>query len=77
MLIMMIGFLTKNLKKYYGDEVILEDLDDCSWILRSHFYMNYYLYNYAFCISIASYVSSEILNGNKQMLDNYMKFLSS
>lgn len=70
--------LTRNsLKKYYGDEVILEDLDDCSWILRSHFYMNYYLYNYAFCISIASYVSSEILNGNKQMLDNYMKFLST
>ena len=70
--------LTRNsLKKYYGDEVILEDLDDCSWVLRSHFYMNYYLYNYAFCVSIASYVSSEILNGNKQMLDNYMKFLNT
>lgn len=70
--------LTLNsLKKYYGNEVILEDYDKCSWERRSHYFMNYYLYNYAFCISIASYVSSEILNGNKEMLENYIKFLST
>ena len=66
-----------SLKKYYGNEIILTDYDKCSWESRSHYFMNYYLYNYAFCISVASYVSSEILNGNKTMLNNYIKFLST
>ena len=39
--------------------------------------MNYYLFAYSFCISIASYVASEILKGNKDMLDKYIKFLKT
>ncbi len=39
--------------------------------------MNYYLYSYAFCISIATYVAFEIINGNRKMLNNYIKFLST
>ena len=39
--------------------------------------MNYYLYNYAICISVASYVASKIINGDQNMLDNYIKFLST
>ena len=66
-----------SLKKYYGKEIILTDYDKCSWESRSHYYMNYYLYNYAFCISVASYVSSEIIKGNKDMLEKYMKFLGT
>lgn len=65
-----------SLKKYYGDEVILDEYSKNSWIVRSHYYMDYYLFDYAFCISVATYVASEILNGNKDMLDKYMKFLS-
>ncbi len=65
-----------SLKKYYGDEVVLDEYSKNSWIVRSHYYMDYYLFDYAFCISVATYVASEILNGNKEMLDRYMKFLS-
>ena len=39
--------------------------------------MNYYLYSYSFSISVASYVAKEILSGNKEMLDKYLKFLST
>lgn len=68
--------LTLNsLKKYYGKEVELDDFSGNSWMVRSHYYMDYYLYNYAFCISVASCVASEILNGNKDMLERYMKYL--
>ena len=67
----------KSLQKYYGDEVVLDDYSSLSWIRRSHFYMAFYLYSYAFCISVASYVASEILKGNKDMLDKYIKFLST
>ena len=64
-----------SLKKYYGNEVILDDLSGLSWTRRSHYYMNYYLFNYAFCISVATNVASKILDGDKKMLDKYLKFL--
>ena len=68
---------TKSLKKYYGKEVKLDKYSKNSWITRSHYYMNYYLYNYAICISVASNVASKIIDGDKNMLDNYIKFLST
>ena len=66
-----------SIDKYYGDTVNKDEFTGLSWIRRSHYYMDYYLYSYSICISIASYVASEILNGNKEMLDNYIKFLST
>ena len=67
----------KYIDKYYGDVVNKDEFYGLSWISRSHYYMNYYLYAYAMCVSIASYVASEILNGNKEMLDKYIRFLST
>ena len=70
--------LTLNsLEKYYGNIVNRDNYSGLSWVRRSHYYMNYYLFAYAICISIASYVASEILDGNKDMLDKYIKFLST
>ncbi len=70
--------LTLNsLKKYHGDIVKLDEYSGNSWIRRSHYFMNYYLYSYSICISVASFVASEILSGNKDMLDKYMKFLAT
>ena len=66
-----------SLSKYYGDAVILDENSNTSWMNRSHYYMFFYLYSYAICISVASNVAKEILAGNKEMLDNYMKFLST
>ena len=64
-----------SLKKYYGKEVELNKYSNISWARRSHYYMFFYLYAYSICISVASYVASEILKGNKKMLDNYIEFL--
>ena len=66
-----------SINKYYGDIVNKDEYTGLSWARRSHYYMDYYMYAYSICISIASYVASEILNGNKEMLDNYIKFLST
>ena len=67
-------------KKYvdnlYGNEVESDKYSYLSWIRRSHYFMFFYLYSYAICISVASYIASEILNGNKDLLNKYMKFLS-
>ena len=70
--------LTKSyIDKYYGNVVNKDEYYGLSWVSRSHYYMNYYLYAYSICISIASYVAQEILNGNEEMKKNYIKFLST
>ncbi len=68
---------TESLKKYYGDEVELDSYSNISWMRRSHYYQFFYLYAYSFSISVASYVANEILKGNKDMLNKYLKFLST
>ena len=69
---------TRNsLKKYYGNEVKTDKYIQNGWITRSHYYMHFYLYSYAICISVASYVASKILSGDKEMLDRYLKFLKT
>ncbi len=66
----------KSLKKYQGSACETDEYSSCKWVLRSHYFNNFYLYNYAICISIASYVAPKILKGDKDMLDRYLKFLS-
>jgi len=66
-----------SLKKYYGDTVKLDEYANVSWMRRSHYYMDYYLYSYSICISVASYVAKHILEGDADMLDKYIKFLST
>ena len=67
----------KAIDRYYGNTVNKDEYYGLSWVSRSHYYMNYYLFAYSFCISIAAYVASEILKGNKDMLDKYIKFLKT
>lgn len=65
----------ESLRKYYGKSVKLDKYAACSWITRSHYFMNFYLYSYAICVSVATYVAREILKGNKEMLERYLKFM--
>ncbi len=66
-----------SLSKYYGDTVKLDENANVSWMRRSHYYMNFYLYSYSICISVASYVAKHILEGDTEMLNKYIKFLST
>lgn len=66
-----------SLKKYYGSSVKISPLVKNTWVTRSHYYMNFYLYNYAICVSTASCIAKEIINGNKEMLDKYISFLKT
>lgn len=61
--------------KYFGNNVIIDEEIKYEWARVPHFYYNFYVYKYATGLSIASYIVSEILNGNKEMLNNYREFL--
>ncbi len=64
-----------SLRKYYGDVVEIDSYAKNSWMMRSHYYMDFYLYSYAISISVASSVASSILSGDKEMLSRYIEFL--
>ncbi len=66
----------KSLQYYYGDKVKLTPYAKASWIFRSHYYSSFYLYDYAFCVSIAASLASKILANDKETLNNYLKFLT-
>ena len=70
--------LTKeSIFDFYPKKKLDSDYETCSWIRRSHYYEAFYLFSYSISISAALYVSREILNGNKEMLDNYINFLKT
>ena len=64
-----------SLSKYYGSEIKYDEKSKNSWVSRSHYYMNFYLYSYAICVSVATNVASKILDGDKEFLDKYIEFL--
>ena len=63
------------IKKYYGTAVELDENSGNIWIRRSHYYMDFYLLSYAICISVATFIADKITNGDKDMLDKYLKFI--
>lgn len=64
-------------KKYFGPNVVVDDLIRYEWERIPHFYYNFYVYKYAIGLSCASYIVTNILEGKENALENYIKFLSS
>lgn len=62
-------------KLYFGDEVIIDDLIKYEWERIPHFYMNFYVYQYATGFAAAVKLANEIYEGNKTTRDNYLEFL--
>lgn len=64
-------------KKYFGDNVVCDDLIRFEWARIPHFYYNFYVYKYATGISAASYIVDGILNKKEGALEKYIKFLKT
>ncbi len=64
-------------KKYYGDDIIIDEEIAMEWARIPHFYYNYYVYQYATGFSSAIAISKDILDNGKVAVDNYKHFLDS
>ncbi len=64
-------------KKYFGDDVVSDEEIGLEWARISHFYMNYYVYQYATGYSAATALSTQILNGEEGAVDRYLDFLKA
>ncbi len=60
-------------KKYYGDDIIINDEIKWEWARIPHFYTAFYVYQYATGYSAAIALSNRILNENGT--DDYINFL--
>ncbi len=63
--------------KYYGPDMIVDELLDMEWSRIPHFYSSFYVYKYATGFSAATAIAHKILTEGQSAIDNYLKFLKS
>ncbi len=63
-------------KKYYGDDIVIDDEIAVEWARIPHFYNAFYVYKYATGYSAAITLSRMILN-SKNAVNKYIEFLKS
>ena len=63
------------LKAYHGSAVTIDPLYGVEWAYPAHFYMNFYLYQYATSVSAAVYFADRILSGSIDERDKYLNVL--
>ena len=64
-------------KKYFGDKVVINEEIKYEWARIPHFYMNFYVYQYATGISAACYIVDNILSNKEGAVSNYLEFLKT
>ncbi len=64
-------------QKYYGPTLVIDEPNDIHGLRISHFYRQYYVYQYATSYAAAQMISQKIMEGDKQALADYMDFLAA
>ncbi len=64
-------------KKYWGEDLTVDELSGMLGMAIPHFYWQYYVYQYATSFAAAQLMSQKIVDGEEDYLDTYMKFLST
>jgi oligoendopeptidase F len=64
-------------QKYWGPELVIDSVNDIGGLRISHFYRQYYVYQYATCYAAAQNISQRILEKQKGALEQYQRFLST
>lgn len=61
--------------RYFGDGVVCDPEIALEWARIPHFYMNFYVYKYATCISAASMIVKRIEEEGEPYIKQYIEFL--
>ena len=68
-------------KRYFGDEIVIDEEISYEWARIPHFYYNYYVYQYATGISASAALSQQIMEEGepavRRYIDNFLKAGSS
>ncbi|HOP07921.1 MAG TPA: oligoendopeptidase F [candidate division Zixibacteria bacterium] len=64
-------------QKYMGPDVVIGPDNDMGGLKISHFYREFYVYQYATAYAAAQMISQKIMEGDKQALEAYHEFLAT
>jgi oligoendopeptidase F len=64
-------------KKYFGENIVIDEEIGLEWARIPHFYYNYYVYQYATGISAATALSKQILEEGQPAVERYINFLKA
>ena len=64
-------------KMYYGDNVQVNDDDGIDWSRISHFYLNYYVYQYATSATYAASICNLVDEKGQDEVHDYISFLKA
>ena len=64
-------------KKYFGTDLIIDEEIGLEWARIPHFYMNYYVYQYATGYSAATSLANQILTEGESAVDRYKDYLKA
>ena len=64
-------------KKYFGKNVVCDELIKNEWMRIPHFYYDFYVYKYAIGLSCATKIAHGILNKKEGALESYLNFLKT
>lgn len=64
-------------KKYFGDNIHIDEEIGLEWARIPHFYYNYYVYQYATGFSAATALSKQILEEGQPAVERYLEFLKA
>jgi len=62
-------------KKYFGNNVVVDEEIKYEWSRIPHFYYNFYVYKYATGLSAACQIVDNILSGKENAVEDYKNFL--
>ena len=70
------GEYRRLIELYYGPEIVVDDEIAMEWARIPHFYLDYYVFQYATGYSAAIALSRRILSEGEKAVEDYLNFLS-
>jgi oligoendopeptidase F len=64
-------------RKYYGPSISIDEFVKYKWSRIPHFYMTYYVYQYATAFAASQAILTKFLAGEKGIIEKYLTMLSS
>jgi oligoendopeptidase F len=64
-------------KKYWGEEMVVDDEEKYSWSRVHHFFYNFYVYQYATGMAASEALAAQILEEGQPAVDRYLEFLKA
>ncbi len=61
--------------EYFGENIVVDEAIKYEWERIPHFYMNFYVYQYATAYAAAIIIAKNILEGKVGAIENYLEFL--